>query len=58
MIISEETTPQDISERTKGILNLGVIPNMLLKNTGTTNGFISEKKDYQFWLNRVCGKNE
>ena len=58
MIISDDTTPQAISEQTKSILNLGVIPNMLLKNTGTVNGFISEKKNYQFWLDRVCGKNE
>lgn len=58
MIISEKTTPQDISERTKSVLSLGVIPNMLLKNTGTANGFTSEKKGYQFWLDRVCGKNE
>ncbi len=58
MIISDDTMPQDISERTKDILNRGVIPNMLLKNAGTINGFISEKKDYQFWLDRVCGKNE
>ena len=58
MTISEHTTPQDVSDRTKGVLNLGVIPNMLLKNAGSTNGFVSEKKDYLFWLNRICGKRK
>lgn len=58
MTISEHTTPQDVSDKTKSVLNLGVIPNMRLKNIGTTNGFVSEKKDYLFWLDRVCGKRD
>lgn len=55
MTISANTTPQDVSDETKGVMNLGAIPNMLLRNDGTPNGFVSEKKDYHFWLNRVCG---
>lgn len=58
MTISANTTPQDVSEKTKGVMNLGVIPNMLLKNDGAPNGFVSEKKDFLFWLNRVCGRHD
>jgi hypothetical protein len=35
-----------------------IIPNMLLKNAGRPDGFVTEKKDYQYWLNRGCGRHE
>ena len=52
------TTPQEIAAKTKAVMNQEVIPNMLLKNAGKPNGFISETKDYEFWLHRVCGRHE
>lgn len=58
MRITSLTTPQEVSNKTKNIMELGVIPNMLLKNAGKPNGFITEKRDYQYWLNRVCGRHE
>lgn len=58
MRITMETTPQEVATKTKDIMNQEVIPNMLLKNTGRPNGFVSEEKDYQFWLHRVCGNRE
>ena len=56
MKITASTTPQDVSQKTKSIMDLDVIPNMLLKNEGKPNGFVAEEKDYQYWLNRVCGR--
>ena len=56
MKITSSTTPQEVSKKTKSIMESEVIPNMLLKNAGKPNGFVTEKKDYQYWLNRVCGK--
>jgi len=58
MRITMATTPQEVAARTKDIMNKEIIPNMLLKNTGRSNGFVSEKKDYLFWLHRVCRKHE
>lgn len=58
MRITMATTPQEVAAKTKDIMNQGVIPNMLLKNAGMSNGFVSEKKDYEFWLHRVCGRDE
>lgn len=56
MKITSSTTPQEVSKKTKSIMESEVIPNMLLKNAGKPNGFVTEKKDYQYWLNRVCGR--
>ena len=56
MKITSTTTPQEVSMKTKSIMESGVIPNMLLKNAGKPNGFVAEKKDYQYWLNRVCDR--
>lgn len=56
MRITTLTTPQDVARKTKGVMNLGCIPNMRLKNAGKPNGFVSDGKDYIFWLQRVCGK--
>lgn len=58
MRITALTTPQEVSEKTKNVMNMDAIPNMLLKNVGRSNGFVSEKKDYEFWLNRICGRQE
>lgn len=58
MRITALTTPQEVSEKTKSVMNMDAIPNMLLKNVGRSNGFVSEKKDYEFWLNRICGRQE
>ena len=58
MRITMATTPQEVAAKTKDIMNQGVIPNMLLKNAGMSNGFVSEKNDYEFWLHRVCGRDE
>ncbi len=58
MKITSLTTPQEVSNKTKSIMESEVIPNMLLKNAGKPNGFVTEKKDYQYWLNRVCGRHE
>ena len=58
MKITSSTTPQEVSNKTKNIMESEVIPNMLLKNAGKPNGFITEKKDYLYWLNRVCGRHE
>lgn len=58
MLITLSTTPQEVAEKTKNVMKLDAIPNMLLKNAGKPNGFVSEKKDYQFWLHRVCGRHE
>ena len=58
MRITELTTPQEVSEKMKSVMSMDAIPNMLLKNVGRSNGFVSEKKDYQFWMNRICGRQE
>ena len=58
MRITMATTPQEVAAKTKAVMKQEVIPNMLLKNAGKPNGFISEKKDYEFWLHRVCGRHE
>lgn len=58
MKITSSTTPQEVSNKTKSIMESEVIPNMLLKNAGKPNGFATEKKDYLYWLNRVCGRHE
>lgn len=58
MRIMISTIPQEVAIKSKAIMNQEVIPNMLLKNAGKPNGFISEKKDYEFWLDRVCGRHE
>ena len=58
MRITALTTPQEVSEKTKSVMNMEAIPNMLLKNVERSNGFVSEKKDYQFWLSRICGRQE
>lgn len=58
MRITMSTTPQDVAQRTKSVMERDVIPNMLLKNAGKPNGFVSEKKDYQYWVRRVCGRTE
>ena len=58
MRITTFTTSQNVVEKTKDIMNLNCIPNMYLKNAGKPNGFVSEKKDYKFWLHRVCGRHE
>ena len=58
MKIMISTIPQEVAIKSKAIMNQEVIPNMLLKNAGKPNGFISEKKDYEFWLHRVCGRHE
>lgn len=57
MRITVSTTPQEVAEKTKNVMNLDAIPIMLLKNAGKPNGFVYEKKDYQFWLLRVCGRH-
>lgn len=58
MRITMSTTPQDVAQRTKSVMERDVIPNMLLKNAGKPNGFVSEKKDYQYWVRRVCGRTK
>lgn len=58
MRIIASTTPQEVAEKTKNVMNMDAIPNMLLKNAGKPNGFVSEKKDYKFWLQRVYGRRE
>lgn len=58
MRITMATTPQEVATKTKTVMNREVIPNMLLKNVGKPNGFISKTKDYEFWLHRVCGRHE
>ena len=58
MRITLSTTPQSVAEKTKSVMKLDAIPNMLLKNAGKPNGFVSEERDYQFWLRRVCGRHE
>lgn len=58
MKITAQTTPQDVAMKTKQILNAEIIPNMLLKNAGKPNGFISEEDDYKFWIHRVCGREK
>lgn len=58
MKITFSTTPQEVSNKTKGIMESEVIPNMLLKNAGKPNGFVAEEKDYKYWLNRVCDRHE
>lgn len=57
MKITVSTTPQEVASKTKRILELGVIPNMLLKNAGKPNGFVTDKEDYQYWLDRVCNRH-
>ncbi|MFG6366381.1 hypothetical protein [Schaedlerella sp.] len=44
MRITALTTPQEVSEKTKNVMNMDAIPNMLLKNVGRSNGFVSEKR--------------
>lgn len=58
MRITVSTDPQEVAEITKNVMVSDAIPNMLLKNAGKPNGFVSEKSDYQFWLHRVCGRHE
>lgn len=58
MRITMSTSPQNVAEKTKSVMKLDAIPNMLLKNVGKPNGFVSDKKDYQFWLRRVCERHE
>lgn len=58
MKITALTSPQEVAERTKSVMNLDAIPNMLLQNAGKPNGFISKKRDYEYWLKRVCGRHE
>lgn len=58
MRITMATTPQEVAAKTKAVMNQEAIPNMLLKNAGKPNGFISKKKDYEFWLHRVCGRHK
>lgn len=58
MRITALTTPQEVSEKTKNVMNMDAIPNMLLKNVGRSKGIFSEKKDYPFWLSRICGRQE
>lgn len=58
MRITASTTPQSVAEKTKSIMKSDVIPNMLLENVGKPNGFTSDKKDYLFWLRRVCGRQK
>lgn len=58
MRITASTTPQSVAEKTKSIMRSNVIPNMLLENVGKPNGFASDKMDYLFWLERVCGKQK
>ena len=58
MRITMATTPQEVATKTKDIMNQGVIPNMLLKNAGMSNGFVSEKKDYVCITNMNNCKNE
>lgn len=48
MRITALTTPQEVSEKTKNVMNMDAIPNMLLKNVGRSNGFVSEKKTISF----------
>lgn len=57
MKILTSTSSHDVAEKTKNVMKKDVIPNMLLKNAGKANGFISEKKDYTFWLKRICGRH-
>ena len=58
MKITAFTTPQDVAKKTKDVMSLDAIPNMLLKNAGKPDGFSSPKEDYQYWLKRVCGRHE
>lgn len=54
MIITSETSAQEVSQKLKDLMAQDVIPDMFLKNTGTQNGFISDEEDYQYWIKRVC----
>lgn len=58
MRITMSTAPQDVAQRIKSVMARDAIPNMLLKNVGKPNGFVSGKKDYQYWVRRVCGNLE
>lgn len=55
MRITASTTPQEVAEKTKEVMCMDRIPTMLLKNVGSPNGFASEKRDYEFWMRRICG---
>ncbi len=52
MRITALTTPQEVSEKTKNVMNMDAIPNMLLKNVGRSNGFVSNVN------NLVCAWNK
>lgn len=58
MKITSSTTVEEVSNKTKNVMELGIIPNMLLKNAGKPNGFVTEEKDYKYWLKRVCDRHE
>lgn len=58
MKITETTTPQEVAAKTKEVMRQENMPNMRMQNAGNPDGFVSEEKDYQFWLQRVCGKQE
>ena len=53
MRITVSTTPQSVADKTKSSMKIGAIPNMHLKEVGSPNGFVSNKKDYQFWINQT-----
>ena len=51
------TSAQEVAAVTKTVMFKDAIPNILLSNTGNPNGFTSEKKNYQYWITRVCGRH-
>lgn len=54
MKITSSTTTQEVSRKTKNIIKSGIIPNMVFKSDRKPNGTVTENKDYQYWLNRLC----
>lgn len=57
MRITVDTKSEEIARRTRDVIENSIIPNMLLKNEGKPNGFVSQKKDYQYWIKKVCERH-
>ena len=54
MKITLETTASEVASALKEVMNMDLIPNIILENSGNQNGFVSPKDDYQYWIDFVC----